>query len=65
MTSRTFGAKELEFVYAIVERVSHEFYVRGVQEHAAPKSLNPKDFQLSRARKLEIKTFLNKALNSR
>ena len=65
MTSRTFGVKELELLYGSVEHVAYLFYVRGHEDAKAGKSLKEEEFVLSKATKLQIKTNLNKALNSR
>lgn len=57
--------KELEITYHVIEQLAEEFYRRGQQDQLAGKTLETKDFALSKARKLELKTFYSKAANRR
>jgi len=57
--------KELQIFYDTIEHVAEQFYRRGESDAAAGKSLKTEDFRLSKARKMEIKTILNKATQKR
>lgn len=57
--------KELQIFYDTIEHVAEQFYRQGQADAATGKSLKTEEFQLSKARKMEIKTLLNKAAQKR
>ena len=65
MTSRILQPKLLELIYESIEHVAERAYASGQQDQAAGKSLNPEDFKLSKASRLQLKTNLIKALEKR
>lgn len=65
MTSRIWSPKQLEIIYETIEHIAEHAYKLGQEDSAAGKSLESKDFLLSKARKLELKTNLHKALEKR
>lgn len=57
--------KELQIFYETIEHIAEQFYRQGEADAKAGKSLKTEDFQLSKARRLEIKTLLNKSTQKR
>jgi len=65
VSSRTWSPQQLEIIYAAIEHVAEQSYRLGQEDSAAGKSLESKDFRLSKARRLELKTILQKTLEKR
>lgn len=57
--------KELQIFYETIEHVAEQFYRQGLADGVVGKTLKAEDFLLSKARKLEIKTLLNKSTQKR
>lgn len=57
--------KELQLFYDTIEHIAEQAYREGQRDAATGKSLKTEDFRLSKARKMEIKTLLNKSTQKR
>lgn len=57
--------KELQIVYETIEHVAEQYYRRGQDDAKAGKTLENKDFLLSKQSRLAIKTSLIKSTSKR